>query len=103
MPKVKDQTAQDRKQEEKQKNFRISAKRIILTYSQAHSEMSTEDVLEQLKNKPSLGQFNYLIAREVDEDGGLHFHVVLINFTKFSIQHSAFSIQHSAFSIQHKE
>ena len=88
MSRAKNRSAQDGEQTQiqKEKTFRISAKRIMLTYSQVNTEMSPEDVLEQLKNKPSLGRFNYLIAKELHDDGGVHFHVVLINYTKFSIR-----------------
>ena len=41
--------------------------------------MSTQDVLQQLQGKPALGRSHYIVAKELYEDGGAHFHVVLIN------------------------
>ena len=48
--------------------------------------MSTEDVLKQLQEKPSLGRFHYVVAKSLHQNEGVHFHVVLINYTKFDIR-----------------
>ena len=67
-----------------EKSFRISAKRILLTYSQVNTEFSTNNVLEQLKYK--LGRFSYIISKEAHSDGGTHFHVLLIHRRKFNVK-----------------
>lgn len=67
-----------------EKSFRISAKRILLTYSQVSTEFSTNNVLEQLQSK--LGRFSYIISKEAHSDGGTHFHVLLIHRRKFNVK-----------------
>ena len=63
---------------------RISAKRILLTYSQVGSGLSTNHVLKQLQCK--LGRFHYVISQEKPNDGGTHFHLLLIHRNKFNIK-----------------
>lgn len=48
--------------------------------------MSLQDVLHQLQGRPALGRFHYLIAQELHQNEGVHFHVVLINYTKLHIR-----------------
>lgn len=66
------------------KQFRIAAKNIFLTYSQVNPEITAEHILEQFKQQ--FYEFNYVIAKEFHEDGGTHFHVILISQTKFDIK-----------------
>jgi hypothetical protein len=66
------------------KFFRISAKRILLTYSQVEPGFELNNVLEQLQHK--LGRFSYIISKENHNDGGTHFHVLLIHRKKFNIR-----------------
>jgi hypothetical protein len=74
---------------DKKKAFRISAKRIYLTYSQVNKEMQTADVLKELQSKKTFC-FKHLISKEFHLDGGTHFHVVLEATTKFNIQQQDF-------------
>lgn len=68
----------------KKKGLRISAKRIFLTFSQVHENLSAEQVLSQLSAKQNVDK--YLIAEKRHEDGGKHFHALLESKTKFSIR-----------------
>jgi len=77
----------EQKQEQKNENdFRISAKRLLLTYSQVDTKtgFTLNDALEQLQYK--LGRFSYIISEEKHTDGGMHFHVLLIRSKKFDIR-----------------
>lgn len=67
------------------KTFRISAKKLYLTYSQVHENMKHHDVLQSLKQKDHWN-FNFLISREKHLDGGIHFHVLLTAKNKFNIR-----------------
>lgn len=69
-----------------QKRFRISAKRLFLTYSQVNPEITAEYILEYFKNKTNYYDFDYVIGKEFHKNGGTHFHVVLIRNTKFEIK-----------------
>ena len=73
-------------EQEQQKSFRISAKRLLLTYSQVglHTGFTVNNVLEQLQFK--LGNFSYVISQESHSDRGMHFHVLLIRSKKFDIR-----------------
>ena len=64
-----------------EESFRISGKRILLTYSQAVSRLSLHHVLEQLQCK--VGRFHYVISQEKHDDGIAHLACV---FNKFSIK-----------------
>jgi DNA replication protein DnaC len=77
----------------KKNQFRISAKRIYLTYSQVNKEMQNLDVLQALQRLSLRLDFKYLISKEYHLDGGTHFHVVLEANTKFDIrQHDLLDI-----------
>jgi len=65
--------------------FRISAKKLLLTYSQVNSEMTHTELLHQLQNKTNLHDFKYVICKEHHIDKETHFHVVLIHHEKFEI------------------
>ena len=67
-----------------QNSFRISAKRILLSYSQVDTKFTLNHVLEQLQRK--VGRFSYVISKEMHKDGGLHFHALLIDRRKFNIK-----------------
>jgi len=73
-------------EQEQPKSFRISAKKILLTYSQISKEtgFTKNNLLEQLQLK--LGYFSYIISEEAHSDGGMHFHVLLIRDQKFNIK-----------------
>lgn len=71
-------------QETQEKPFRISARRLYLTYSQVPKEMSYEDLLESL-NKVVVFK-NYLVAKESHATEGFHFHVLLVANSKFDIR-----------------
>ena len=73
---------------QKKKSFRLSSKKILLTYSQIDGEVSKEEVLEQLERK--LGKFDYIICKENHKNGGTHFHVVLIHRNKLCIRNPFF-------------
>lgn len=66
--------------------FRISAKKLFLTYSQVDPEMTAEHVLQQLQN--NFYGFNYIISKESHGGGEAHFHVILTNKNKFNIQNA---------------
>ena len=59
----------------KQKQFRIQAKRLFLTYSQIPNDLTKEEVLKQLELKFNIQ--GYLIAREFHEDNGVHIHALI--------------------------
>ena len=67
-----------------QNSFRISAKRILLSYSQVDTKFTLNHVLEQLQRK--VGKFSYVISKEMHKDGGIHFHALLIHRRKFNIK-----------------
>ena len=67
-----------------QNSFRISAKRILLSYSQVDTKFTLNHVLEQLQRK--VGKFSYVISKEQHKDGGIHFHALLIHRRKFNIK-----------------
>ncbi len=68
------------------KAFRISAKKLYLTYSQVNQKMTSEYVISQLKANESLPRFDYLVSRELHQDGGVHFHALITSDTKFNIR-----------------
>jgi len=81
-------------EQEQQKSFRISAKRLFITYSQISKEtgFTKNNLLEQLHLK--LGRFSYIISQEAHSDGGMHFHVLLIHRKKFNIRsHSLLDLE----------
>lgn len=93
---------QGTKNESKQKKFRISAKRMVLTYSQVDTDMTPTDLLFLLERR----LFDYVIAKEqhnspdstdfenkssscqqrsTSNEKGIHYHVILIGQKKFEI------------------
>lgn len=57
------------------KQFRLSAKKLFITYSQVHKDLTKQEILEQLQTKLAIK--DYLISREYHKDDGIHFHVLL--------------------------
>lgn len=99
--------AQHQKTDIKQNMFRISAKRILLTYSQVHPDMQPTDLLGLLEKSLYLSRFDYIIAKEQHHnpdstdlqnnsyictqkstlnEKGIHYHVILIGQKKFEIK-----------------
>ncbi len=73
----------------KKNNFRISAKRVYLTYSQVNECMQNQDVLHDLRSKKTFC-FKHVISKEYHQDGGTHFHVLLEATDKFNITEADF-------------
>lgn len=69
----------------KKDTFRISAKKLYLTYSQVHQDLDSNTVLTALKKNHSLPFFDYIIAKEYHQDGGIHFHALLLFNKKVNI------------------
>ena len=67
-----------------QNSFRISAKRILLTYSPVEQDVNLNHILDQLIYK--YGTVGYIVSKEAHNDGGTHFHVLLIHRRKFDIR-----------------
>ncbi len=53
-------------------SFRLSAKNFSLTWPQVSGEWTKKMVLEHLKTKGELTR--YVVARELHQDGGIHYH-----------------------------
>ena len=71
---------------QKTETFNISAKRLFLTYSRVDPYMTAIDLLYLLQKKVPLGQFDYVISKELHQDREVHYHAVLIhNKKKFQI------------------
>lgn len=70
--------------------FRISAKKIFLTYSKVDSNMSPSCLLQLLQNKFNHELFDYVVSKESHVDGTPHFHVILISNYKFEIRNKNF-------------
>lgn len=68
--------------------YRISAKKMLLTYRQVDPQMTVLHVLEQLESNISLHQFKYVIAKKLDNNNGTHFHVIIIQEKKTDIKNS---------------
>jgi hypothetical protein len=69
------------------KKFRISSKRIFLTYPQFNS--TKDDIKEQLfQVLTNYLPFDYCISQEIHKDGNLHFHVFLQSKSKFNIKNT---------------
>ena len=67
--------------------FRISARKLFLTYSQVDPQITALHVLEQLQCNTSLRiGFKYVIAKEYHKDGGTHFHVIIVQQRKVNIR-----------------
>ena len=74
-------------QEKPNNKFRISAKRMFLTYSQVDPQITALHVLDELKSNPNLREeFKYVIAKEHHKDGGTHFHAIIIQEEKVDIK-----------------
>ncbi len=71
------------KRTRKSSKFRLSAKKLFLTYSQVPVDVPKERLLQELQGKVSFAHF--VIGRELHQDGGAHFHAVLISDKKFNI------------------
>ena len=78
--------------------FRISARKLFLTYSQVPEAMTHEDVLEELKQVVDFGDYaigreKHAISQAVDQVEGqdqYHYHVLLIATSKFNIRAATF-------------
>jgi hypothetical protein len=76
--------------------FRISARKLFLTYSQVPQAMTHQEVLERLKKVVDFGDYaigreKHAISQAVDEAEGqdqYHYHVLLIARSKFNIKAS---------------
>ena len=66
-----------RKDQNKRQENRLYAKRFYLTYSQVPDGLTPEILLLKLQSKTDFSQ--YVIGEESHEDGGKHFHVVLLS------------------------
>lgn len=74
--------------------FRISARKLFLTYSQVPEAMTHQDVLEGLKQVVDFGDYaigreKHAISQAVDEaerQDQYHYHAVLIATSKFNIK-----------------
>lgn len=80
--------AADSSEQQQPQVFRICAKKLYLTYSQVNKDMTSNDVIQQLKSKDSLPDFDYLVSRELHQDGGVHYHVLLAAEKKFDIKNA---------------
>jgi hypothetical protein len=79
-------------EERKPRGFRIYAKKFFLTYSQVPEEMTPELVIDRLREKIEFT--DYVVGEERHEDGGKHFHVVLITQTRRDVRsHALFNIE----------
>ena len=67
-------------------NFRIHAKKLLLTYSQVCPQLTPQHILEQLTAKLNLSSFRYLIGKEKHQDAGIHYHVLLASPEKIQIR-----------------
>lgn len=67
----------------KRNEFRINAKRFLLTYSQVPEGLVSQLVLEQLREKIEFEQ--HVIGQKEHADGGKHFHVILISKKRHDI------------------
>lgn len=75
--------------------FRISAKKLFLTYSQVNKQLTALHILEQLQSKKNLKNFQYGISKEYHKDEGTHFHVIIIQNKKGNIRNpKALDIQY---------
>lgn len=72
------------------KKFRISARKIFLTYSQVNPIITAKQILEILKKKMNFYEVEYLIGKEFHQDGGTHYHVILRKQNKFNITNQDF-------------
>ena len=71
----------------KKKSFRVSAKRLLLTYSQVPFAMTEDLLLYHLQQQLDVKE--YIIRTEHDEDGNKHFHAVIILSRKGDIRSPA--------------
>ena len=76
----------------KEERFRVSAKRLFLTYSQLPQKLTPDSVISQLQEKIEFT--GYVLGVEHHKDGGKHFHVVLISERKLETRNpSIFDIK----------
>ena len=71
------QVKQIETKQDKKKEFRLNSKKLFLTYPNVgDTSITKEQILEQLQQK--VGSIkNYIIAKELHENGVPHFHVLL--------------------------
>ena len=67
--------------------FKINAKKLLLTYSRVQPQLGCEELLSALRANPFLGSFYYFIAREEHQTEGVHLHAILTrqDHTKFFV------------------
>ena len=71
---------------ENNSKIRISAKKLFLTYKNIHSELTLEHVLQELKKKKCLNEFNYILAKEkTHENAETNIYAILTREKKFQI------------------
>src|SRR6185436_4325001 len=83
LPLVKSNAPQP--QQKQKKKFRINARKLYLTFSQVHKSLDCETVLDITQKNDSLPFFNYVICKEYHQNGGIHFHVLLLFQKKVNI------------------
>lgn len=76
--------AVDQTKRQKQESFRIYARKLFLTFNKVDPKMSLQDLLENLESKFS--PFDYVIGKEFDAEGKVHFHAILVRKKKFNIR-----------------
>ena len=74
----------ERKPKTKSKGFRISARKLFLTYSQVCEDITPDLMFDLLCEKITFKQ--YIIAKEKHQDQEIDFHVILVAFYKFDIR-----------------
>lgn len=81
----------------KSNKFRLSSKKIFLTYSQIDKNIKHQDILECLQKKLLIGE--YLIALENHQDGGLHAHILLLLKKRCDIRDANFlNLEYNSFA-----
>ena len=70
------------------KKFKISAKRLFLTYSQVNPKCTIQHVLELLKTKFNFSNISYLVSRGNGQHKDTYYHALLTHFDKFQITNS---------------
>lgn len=69
---------------ESKSKFRISAKKLFLTYPGIKEKLNREDILSEIAKKLPVSK--YLIAEERHKDGSYHYHCVFVGHKKFEIR-----------------
>lgn len=73
-------------QKKDQKTFRVCARKLFLTYSQLNNDLSAKGLLKLLRKNPLLWGSQYVIGKELHQEEGAHFHVILVSKTKLDIR-----------------